>query len=804
MNRYLCIHSHLYQPPRENPWLGEIEIQESAYPFHDWNQRINAECYRENAQSALLTGDGVIHGLINNYSKMSFNFGATLLSWMERHDPRTYELILEGDKLGMKNFGGHGTAIAQCYNHVIMPLANTKDKDTQVYWGLRDFEERFKRVPESMWLPETAVDTETLEILSDYGMKYVILAPRQAKAVRPLNGGSEEWTDVSHEKVDPRQGYLINLPSGRTITAFFYDGLVAKDVAFQGLLHNGEEFANRLVNAFSEDSHIENQLSHIATDGETYGHHHKHGDMALAFALKHIEQNNLAKITNYGQYLELHPPVYEAQIHENSSWSCVHGVERWRENCGCNSGGHPHWHQKWRKPFRDSLDIIRDEFQSSFVKKMKEMQISPWKIRNDYFELIYNRTEEHINSFTKKWAPQLKDRTEISNLIKELEVQHQAQLMYTSCAWFFDEVSGLETTQNMRYACRALELYKDLYPENDLEEKFSDALGDAPSNIAEFENGKTIYEKLIKPSKVNFFNMAVHVAISNLFEEYPKDSKIYAFNVHMNDVHRFELGKNKIVCGRARLTSRITGSVRFITFGAIHFGDHNLNAGVRFFQSEDHYKELVEAFEDVYKNLDLPGAIRILDREFGPELFTLKDLLQDYRYKVIDELMKDLMGNIEGQLGNIYKENYSLMSHLSGLNVPLPKVLHHIGSFIKHNILSDNLSGNLTPARREEIESIIEDTKKWGITLQHNLIAIPFEQAIIKRTQAFIEDAENLNLLEEISFLLNVSNELEFDLEINEARTNFFKWLKAQTLSPIDSRKETINQVCQQLKIRLD
>ena len=808
MKQFVCIHSHFYQPPRENPWLQVIESQESAYPFHDWNARINAECYKENAQSFLIGENGKIDGIVNNYSLMNFNFGPSLLSWMEKHDPNTYSLIIEGDKLGVKRFSGHGTAIAQCYNHIIMPLANFRDKETQINWGLKDFERRFGRQPESMWLPETAVDIESLEILSDYGMKYAILAPRQAQKIRPLNSDTD-WIDVSHEKIDPRRPYLINLPSGRSIIGFFYDGGISKDAAFQGLLHNGETFANRLINSFSADP-SEVQISHIATDGETYGHHHRHGDMALAYALRYIENHPEVALTNYGEFIEQNPPKYEAMIFEKSSWSCVHGVSRWADDCGCNSGMKPGWRQKWRRPLREGYDFLRNSMQDQFVKSMEARNIDPWKLRNDYIDIIFDRSEAKTTEFINKWSPETQSPEQINSFIKELEVQHQLQLMYTSCAWFFDEISGIETTQTLQYACRALELYTDLYPENSLENEFLSLIEKAPSNISDLKNGRYIYENLVQPVKVNFFSMAVHIAIANLFEDFPEDFSIYSFDVEIQKSHKFDIGRHKIAIGVARLYSQVTHSIKNITFAAIRFEDHNLNAGVRFFQSEDNYQSLLQQFNEIHQNADLPAAIRVLDKEFGPELYTLKDLIRDYRYKVIDELTKGHMSNIEGQLSSIYKQNYGIMSHLSNLKVPLPKVLHYIGSFVKHQNLLDALVGDLTSEKRETIEAILSDSKRWGIDLNYNHIGDSLVLAINDRISRFIHNSlsEELfeDLTEDVLFLLEVGQQLEFDLDLKTGQTKFFNWVNLEGVLAFSNdgpKRDKLLKIADHLKVSL-
>jgi alpha-amylase/alpha-mannosidase (GH57 family) len=390
VNRHLCIHGHFYQPPRENPWLEEVELQESAQPYHDWNERITAECYARNGASRILNPQGHIVEIVNNYSKISFNIGPTLLSWMEKKDPEAYRSILEADRLSRQRFSGHGSALAQVYSHMIMPLANSRDKRTQVIWGIRDFEYRFGNRPEGMWLAETAVDLESLDIMAEHGIKFTILAPHQAKCAKKITEDLERKPEDA-EPIDLRRPYLCRLPSGRTITIFFYDGPISRAVAFEGLLNSGETLAKRMLGAFDPKSK-ENQLVHIATDGESYGHHHKFGDMALAYCFHYIEKNNLAKLTIYGEYLERHPPEYEVEIIENSSWSCLHGIERWRADCGCNSGTNPGWRQEWRGPLREALDWLRERTAVVYERELSVFVDDPWAIRNAYIEVILDRS----------------------------------------------------------------------------------------------------------------------------------------------------------------------------------------------------------------------------------------------------------------------------------------------------------------------------------------------------------------------------------------------------------------------------
>lgn len=485
--KFVCIHGHFYQPPRESPWSDEVEPQESAAPYHDWNERVTAECYLPNAGSALLnTTDHRTH-YVNNYEKISFNFGPTLLFWMKLNHPKLLQSIIGADVKSRLRFGGHGNAVAQAYNHIIMPLANSRDKFTEIYWGIKDFEYYFKRKPEGLWLPETAVDLESLDFMSELGIKFTVLAPSQAKRVRSLQ--CDEWS----ESLSTGTPYLQRLPSGRSMIIFFYDGAVAHGVAFDKLLTNGGVFAQRLIDSLCE-SKTSNQLIHIATDGESYGHHHRFGEMSLAYALQQLDHSGEVELTNYGQFIDIQPPEFEVEIHQNSSWSCVHGIERWRNNCGCNTG--QGFHQEWRAPLRQALDWLRDQLAPVYESTLSQYIKDPWLARNEYINVINNR--DYFDHFIQSHATRRLNHQEKMLVLKWCELQRNALLMYTSCGWFFDELSGLETVQIIRYAGRVIQLADRLTPVN-YEVEFIKRLEMIPSNIDKLGNGANLYYRLIKP-----------------------------------------------------------------------------------------------------------------------------------------------------------------------------------------------------------------------------------------------------------------------------------------------------------------
>ncbi|MCL2767576.1 MAG: DUF3536 domain-containing protein, partial [Synergistaceae bacterium] len=512
MSKYITIHGHFYQPPRENPWYGEIELQESAAPWHDWNERINSECYLRNTAARILDNQGNIAKICNNYSEISFNFGPTLLSWAEKKAPIMLKSLIEADQISRERFSGHGAAISQVYNHMIMPLANLRDKITQVRWGMTDFENKFGRLPEGMWLAETAADTETLEVLSDNGIVFTILSPYQAQSVRKF--GSDSWTDVSGGSIDTTLSYRFNLPSGRYIDVFFYNGHISQDIAFKGLLFNGEEFANCLINSIPNDS--QDRLISVATDGESYGHHHRHGDMALAYCIDTINRNPGVILTVFGEFLKKHPPCHVVRIIENSSWSCSHGIERWRSDCGCNGG--KGYHQKWRGPLRAALDWLRDSIKKDYFTELGKILHDPWSARDAYIEIILDHTTEKVNEWLYSHSRRELTSYESARAIRLLEMQRNALLMYTSCGWFFDDIAGIETVQILCYASRVIDFARELLGK-DLEKEFKNRIESALGNTAEYPNGKVVYEKLVEPIRITPERKVAQSAIYSLIME---------------------------------------------------------------------------------------------------------------------------------------------------------------------------------------------------------------------------------------------------------------------------------------------
>ncbi len=807
MERYICVHGHFYQPPRENAWLEAIELQDSAYPYHDWNERITAECYATNATSRILDGEGWIIEIVNNYTKISFDFGPTLLAWMEVHAPDVYQAVVEADRLQQERFSGHGSALAQTYNHMILPLANRRDKYTQILWGVRDFERRFGRYPEGMWLPETAVDLECLDIFAEFGIRFTILAPHQVSRVRPL--GNDDWEDVSGGRIAPTMPYTLKLASGRTIDLFFYDGPISRAVAFEGLLRRGESFAQRLLDAFSKEP-TRPQLVHIATDGETYGHHHRFGDMALAYALHHIQINELAKLTNYGEFLERHPPSHEVEIFENSSWSCPHGIERWRSDCGCNTGGSPGWNQGWRTPLREALDWLRDSLASLYEQRASTLLKDPWQARNDYIQVILDRSHENRERFLDEQAVRPLTPEEKITVVKLLELQRHAMLMYTSCGWFFDELSGIETVQVIQYAGRALQLSQELFGDT-LEPHFLELLAGAKSNIAEHRDGQLIYEKFVKPAALDLEKVSAHYALSSLFEDYAEEARVFCYQAEQESYTMEEAGKTKLALGRTNLTSEITGESARFCFGLLHWGDHNFSCCVKGYAPEEPFEAAVEAVSESFTRADFTETLRLLEKHFGPSIYSLRSLFRDEKRKILDIVLQAALTDAEAIYRQLYEYNIPLLRFLTSLENPPPSSLFYAAEFVLN--LSLKRAFEDEELDLEHIDNLLDEARLAGVSVD----AATLEMVIRKRIEGFAErlvaGIGDLAILKELDAAITLLASLPFQVNTWKLQNICFEMLNSPGYADLQSQAnqgderarqvvEHFTGLCEKLHIR--
>jgi alpha-amylase/alpha-mannosidase (GH57 family) len=709
--RFVAIHGHFYQPPRENPWLEAVEVQDSAAPYHDWNERITAECYAPNTAARRVGHDNRIIDIGDNFEKISFNVGPTLMAWLERHAHDVYTRIVDADRASAAA-RGHGNAMAQAYNHVIMPLATRRDKVTQVLWGIADFRARFGRDPEGMWLPETAVDGETLEVLAEAGLRFTILAPHQARRVRPL--GADAWAEVN-DRVDPSRPYLWRGPRDLRLALFFYDGPISRAIAFGDALDRAENLVARLGAGFAGDREGP-QLVHCATDGESYGHHKTFGEMALAAALHQIEAQGVAALTNYAAFLAAHPPTHEAEIHERTSWSCAHGVERWRADCGCRTRGD--WHQRWRGPLREALDWLRDQVDGFYEARASAFLKDPWAARDAYVAVVLDRDPDRLHAWLEQHQRAGLDDAAHVDVRRLLELQRNRLLMYTSCGWFFDELSALEPVQVLRYAALALQHLRDLGGGN-LEPEFVRRLEAAPSNVADFGNGAEVYRRLVRSAAADLRRVVAHYAITGLAEAQPDDATVYAWRVTRQDEAREAYDGSALRIGHVRVTSRVTGDVREAMYALLHFGGHDFSCGIRGWEDAPTYEAMKADLLARYEQRSLTDIVRGLDEYFPRELMSLTHLFIEERRRVLASVIAAVLARHEETYHRLWEESRKLVRYLRQAEAPVPDVLRITA---KH-VLEAEMSGALartpeTLALPERVFELAGEARALGVGLE--------------------------------------------------------------------------------------
>ncbi|MCF8235854.1 MAG: DUF3536 domain-containing protein [Bacteroidales bacterium] len=766
MDRYVCIHGHFYQPPRENPWLEQIELQDSANPYHDWNERITYECYEPNIASRIMENGKIIR-IVNNYEGISFNFGPTLLSWLKTKNPEVYKDILKADKKSAEKFNGHGSALAQAYNHMIMPLANKRDKETQVIWGIRDFERRFKRKPEGMWLPETAVDTETLEVLAEHEIKFTILAPGQAAAIRKT--GTEKWTELNGNQVDPKKPYLCNLPSGKSIVLFFYDGPVSHDLAFNSLLKDGKDFADRLLGVFDRKT-SQPQLVHIATDGESYGHHHRHGDMALAFCLHFINKYKKADLINYAAFLEKHPPEFEVQIHEGTSWSCAHGVERWRSNCGCKATDDPKITQEWRGPLRKALDWLRDQAEPIYTEGLAKYKLDPWEIRNRYIDVILDRSDENIDAFIGEHFGNITGE-EKTHLLQLLEIQRNAMLMYTSCGWFFNDISGIETIQVMAYAARVVQLVEKV-SDKELENVFIELLEDIPGNYPEASNGRVVYEEHIQPGIIDLRRVAGHFAVASLYIGHEEVSSYGAYRLIQKNTEELEAGKQILKGGEIEVYSRITQEQKSFKYLVLNLGGHNILGGVCESGYLNDFNKAYREISDAFNKNKINEIILKLDQHFGNHDHSFWHLFKDKQREIISLLLKERLDAIEGAFRLLFNNNYSLMQMINQFKMPMPDAFSFPGEFILNAEIRKNLQEE--EINLDELSNHLKEIDRFSFDIDIKTTVLHMQKVVNKLLSRIEGNKSDVEILKKLNAFLELIRNYRIELDLWKAQNLYY------------------------------
>ncbi|MDD5640653.1 MAG: DUF3536 domain-containing protein, partial [Syntrophales bacterium] len=785
---YVVIHGHFYQPPRENPWIEQIEMETSAHPYHDWNSRINVECYTPNGCARVFDGQSRILDIINNYALISFNFGPTLISWLEAKAPLTYQRILEADRRSLDRLGS-GNALAQAYNHAILPLSSPRDRETQIIWGLKDFRHRFQRKAEAMWLPETAVDLPTLAALVEHGLKFVILSPYQAGRVRPLAGGP--WERVEGHTLDTTRAYRCYLPDTgeksvkrRYIDVFFYNGTVAADLSFGDLLQDSNHLAARLVEGFSPSRNLP-QLLNVATDGENYGHHKKFGELALAHALTQALPQRGFQLSNYAAFLKLAPPQMEVELYlgptgDGSSWSCAHGVERWRSDCGCSTGGQPAWNQRWRGPLRESFDFLNERLGDIFASQGEKYFRDPWGARNAYIEVILERNPETMaRFFSREGAPNLAQSDWVPAL-KLLEMQRHALLMYTSCGWFFADLAGLETLQVLKYAARALQLGQDFSP-GPLEAPFLEHLGQAVSNVPTAGTGRDLYLNRIKPLVVDFPKVVNQWAITWLKErERQCPTNIYHFKVDTLETEDRSQGSLLLGAGRLQITSGTTLGSRMLHFFTVYMGSYLYRTQLMESQSAQDFhtlkQELFKVLETTPENL-----IPLMARHLGDRYYSFHDMFREEKNELLHDLLRHDQEEALALIAHNYEEARPLLKALAAEGLPLPRLYRAAGEITLNQYLVEQLKKlEKAPDSAEtvdELQQLVQEAAVLGLKLESVRGAQILGGILDRNLQELAADFKTDNAFRFKDFL-NLMLHIPITLELTEAQNQFFKLME--------------------------
>jgi alpha-amylase/alpha-mannosidase (GH57 family) len=731
---HLVMHGHFYQPPRENPWTGTIERQVSAAPFPDWNARIADECYLPNARSRVLDEQGRIQDIVNNYDRLSFNFGPTLLAWLAQAAPEGLAALVRADRESRARLG-HGNAIGQAYNHMILPLATRRDRWTQIRWGIRVFEHHFGRRPEALWLPETAVDPLSLEILIQAGMQYVILSPLQAARWRPL--GSTTWETCAEAVLDTRRPYrwlcrdAVGRPQGdRGIDVCFYHAPLSRGISFQHYLRDAPLLADRIVEAAAGGGG--DPLLLVATDGESYGHHERFGDMCLANLFAREAPRRDIRPTNPAAYLAAHRPAWEVELQPMSAWSCSHGVGRWSEDCGCSTGGGPGWNQAWRRPLRQGLDRLRDALAPIFAEEAAPLLADPWAARDEYIDLLLDRTPAAREAFLARHRARPLSSDEQAKALRLLEMQHQAQLMYTSCAWFFADLSGIETLQNLRYACRAIELAA---PDaaRDLEAVLLEELARAQSNVPEHRDGRHLWARQVRPSAVLPEAAVARLLLEGLLGREITPQTRYRWALRPDPILR----AGPLALAGVAATSEVTGEVRRFAAACRLDDPFDFLAGIAPWPGPEAWPGFAD---EACRALTAPSAdLATWAGRHGARILRLRDLLPDERQALLGELLAGERQALDRAAAAIAGRAEPAALSLRDAGMPLPPLVRaaletHWGRLFADEL--EALGGVAHPAAYAALLDLGDRARHLGLTLDLAPASARFGRTLVARLAA--------------------------------------------------------------------
>jgi len=831
---YVTVHGHFYQPPRENPYLDAIERQPSAAPFHDWNERIHHECYRPNAFARVLNDRGELVEIVNNYEYLSFNIGPTLMSWLERYDVEVYQRIVEADRKSCDRLNGHGNAIAQVYNHIIMPLANERDKQTQIRWGKEDFRSRFGRDPEGMWLAETAVDYATLEALVAEGIKFIVLAPSQAERCRLIPTDEQpvtQWLEVGGSQIDPTRPYRCylngnrglaigdwelgdRLPSSTTdsqslpyIDIFFYDGPISRDMGFNDVLGWAGTFAGRIGSAVRGD-HRQSQLISVATDGETFGHHKGGTEKTLAFAFTHELPRRGWTVTNYAHYLSLNTPKWEVELKPVTAWSCAHGVNRWQDDCGCGGEGGV-WHQKWRRPLRTALDWLRDQLAKVYEEHGKQVFRDPWQARDEYIQVIRDRSPANVEKFLTRHRSRKLTAAEQVDALRLLEMQRHSLLMYTSCGWFFEELSRPEGTQILRYASRALELAGDVSGIQ-LEKPFIKRLSQAASNVELFKHGAEVYRQLVVTAQITMEQVAAHYAISSLFTTYPAQQRIYCYDAHQLDYQLQRMGSLTLAVGQLRLVSEITWESTHLVFAVLHLGGWDFHCCIQPFAGRRTYSHLKEKLFASLQEASAAHAILAMSQLFNGHSFNLQKLFPEERHRIMRLLSHNTLTRLDQLYTQVYRDNYGVLMAFHRDGLPVPQELQVAAEVAISNraaialqaLEQENGDPQQSLSYLAELEAIATEANHLRCRLNIPDAKPTLEQLILRSLWHLLHDSNPATLSADVQRLertIEVANQLNLGLSMFRAQELYFNCLHNQIVPQLSSETNSNSSHLHQL-----
>lgn len=795
-NRYVCLHGHFFQPPRQNPWLEEVEQQDSAYPYHDWNEKITWECYAPNAASRILDANMRIVDIMNNYRQISFDFGPTLLTWLESHFPKVYARILEADARSQQLFCGHGSAIAQAYNHIIMPMATRTDKQTQVLWGIADFEHRFKRYPEGMWTAQTAIDYETLEIMAEQNIRFTILDPNQAHAIRPI--GQNQWQKVDIETFNTGMPYRCVLPSGRSIDIFFYDAGLAQDMRPGRLLNSGEELANSICARF-DGKDTAPHLVHASVNGETFGHHHRKGDMALAYCLYHITTTKSAKLTVYGEFLEKFPPTFEVQIREKSSWTYDQELS---QNPQPDISGHDF------NPLQGATDWLRDNLQRIYTENMQQFTPSPWAVRDNYVSLMLDRSEGNQEVFFAHNFSKNLDDTERVFVLKLLEMQRCAMLMYSSSIINVEEIAQIENQQNLLFASRAISLAKQVSGLN-LEQAYIKLLERVKSSHPELANGAAVYETFVQPSVIDSTRLCAHYAITSLFGQYPEESRIYSYTVTKKYFEQVISGTHKLLLGTAHVKSELTQEADDVSFAVLYFGEFNISAGVRIFQSKEKFENMISELKTAFANNDTAEVILLINSIFESNNYSLWHLFKDEQRRILEQLFTDTFRENENTFRMVNQRNLPLMVMMKDLRMPIPRAFALTAELVANSDLRQAVEAD--PVNPQALSEITKRAREWSFDIETVSLEFLVRKKIDTLMEALQENPFEQGLLQQIISVLESMAQLGINVDLWSSQNIYFElgkkhYLKKTGTSPTPPGKDwaqNFNRLGELLKVRM-